>query len=175
MTAHDTRWVCPPERPEDPERIATRAILAFGKAVNDEHRAFSFSIANLAVCADMTADEIECIEEGGTAYTIDLLRCLAAALDADVRLTPGHNLRSVRFEMVRTTRGLTFQARLVSAGSSCQIRARVSEAWEIGGTGLLVHDGTSFGQTRLVTHRYRDSPDGRTADSRCNQGRPWSP
>jgi hypothetical protein len=100
---------------------------------------------------------------------------LAAALDADVRLTPGHNLGSVWFEMVRTTRSLTLQARLVSAGSSCQVRARVSEAWEIGGTGLLAHSGTSFGQTRLVTHRYRDSPDGRTADSRCNQGRPWSP
>ena len=35
----------------------------------------------------MTADEIECIEEGGTEATIPLLRRLAAALDArDVRL-----------------------------------------------------------------------------------------
>jgi hypothetical protein len=32
----------------------------------------------------MTADEIECIEEGGTEPTVALLRCLAAALDADV-------------------------------------------------------------------------------------------
>jgi hypothetical protein len=46
----------------------------------------------------MTADEIEGIEEGGTEPTIPLLRHLAAALDADVRLTPGHDLGSVGFE-----------------------------------------------------------------------------
>src|SRR5579875_1324470 len=34
----------------------------------------------------MTVDEIECIEEGGTAPTIAFLRRLAAALDADVRV-----------------------------------------------------------------------------------------
>jgi transcriptional regulator with XRE-family HTH domain len=43
----------------------------------------------------MTADEIECIEEGGTKPAIALLRRLAAALDADVRLTAGHDLGSV--------------------------------------------------------------------------------
>ena len=43
-------------------------------------------------------DEIECIEEGGTEPTIALLRHLAAALDADVRLTAGHDLGSVWFE-----------------------------------------------------------------------------
>ena len=46
----------------------------------------------------MTADEIECIEEGGTEPIIALLRRLAAALDADVRLTAGHGLGSVWFE-----------------------------------------------------------------------------
>ena len=45
----------------------------------------------------MTADEIECIEEGGIEPTISLLRRLAAALDADVHLTAGHDLGSVRF------------------------------------------------------------------------------
>jgi transcriptional regulator with XRE-family HTH domain len=40
------------------------------------------SVADLAGRASMTADEIECIEEGGTEPTIVLLRCLAAALDA---------------------------------------------------------------------------------------------
>jgi transcriptional regulator with XRE-family HTH domain len=50
------------------------------------------------VRAGMTADEIECIEEGGTGPTIALLRRLAAALDADVHLTAGHDLGSVRFE-----------------------------------------------------------------------------
>ena len=43
-------------------------------------------------------DEIECIEEGGTGPTIALLRRMAAALDADVHLTAGHDLGSVRFE-----------------------------------------------------------------------------
>ena len=46
----------------------------------------------------MTDDEVECIEEGGTEPTIALLRHLAAALDADVRLTSGHDLGSVWFE-----------------------------------------------------------------------------
>ncbi len=46
----------------------------------------------------MTTDEIECIEEGGTEPAIALLRRLAAALDADVRLTAGHDLGSVWFE-----------------------------------------------------------------------------
>jgi hypothetical protein len=40
----------------------------------------------------------ECIEEGATGLTIALLRRLAAALDADVHLTAGHDLDSVRFE-----------------------------------------------------------------------------
>lgn len=42
----------------------------------------------------MTADEIERIEEGGIEPTIALLR----RLDADVRLTVGHDLGSVWFE-----------------------------------------------------------------------------
>ena len=41
-----------------------------------------------------TLREIECIEEGGTEPTIALLR----TLDADVRLTPGHDLGSMWFE-----------------------------------------------------------------------------
>ena len=48
--------------------------------------------------AAMTDDDIERIEEGGTEPTIPLLRRLAAALDADVRLTGGHDLGSVWFE-----------------------------------------------------------------------------
>jgi transcriptional regulator with XRE-family HTH domain len=46
----------------------------------------------------MTDDDIERIEEGGTEPTIPLLRRLAAALNADVRLTGGHDLGSVWFE-----------------------------------------------------------------------------
>ena len=46
----------------------------------------------------MTADEIECTEQGGTEPTIALLRHLAAALDADLHLTAGHDLSSVWFD-----------------------------------------------------------------------------
>jgi ribosome-binding protein aMBF1 (putative translation factor) len=95
VTGYHTRWVRPPEQPEDPERIAIREALAFGKAVRDQRRALGLSVADLAGRADMTADEIECIEEGGTEPAIALLRRLAAALDADVRLTAGHDLGSV--------------------------------------------------------------------------------
>ncbi|MEV0346804.1 hypothetical protein AB0H88_13635 [Nonomuraea sp. NPDC050680] len=47
---------------------------------------------------DRSTDEIEGLEEGGTRPTVALLRHMAAALDADVRLTSGHDLGSVRFE-----------------------------------------------------------------------------
>jgi ribosome-binding protein aMBF1 (putative translation factor) len=88
----------PTEQPEVPERIAIREALAFGKAVYDQRRALGLSVADLAGRADMTADEIECIEEGGIALTIALLRRLAAALNADVSLTAGHDLGSLWFE-----------------------------------------------------------------------------
>ena len=98
MASSHTRWVRPESEPEDPERVAIREALAFGKAVYDRRIALGLDIADVAARAGMTADDIECIEEGGTEPTIALLRRLAAALDADVRLTPGHDLGSVGFE-----------------------------------------------------------------------------
>ena len=98
MTGYHTRWVLPSAEADDPERVAIREALAFGKAVYDRRTALSMTVAELAMRAGMTADEVECIEEGGTEPTVALLRRLAAALDADVRLTPGHDLGSVGFE-----------------------------------------------------------------------------
>lgn len=98
MTGYHTRWVRLREQADDPERIAIREALAFGKAVYDQRMALGLSVAELAGRAEMSIDEIECIEEGGTEPTISLLRRLAAALDSDVRLTPGHDLGSVWFE-----------------------------------------------------------------------------
>jgi transcriptional regulator with XRE-family HTH domain len=98
MTGSHTRSARPETESEDPERIAIREALAFGKAVYDRRVALSLSVAELAQRTGMTADESECIEEGGTEPTIALLRRLAAALDADVRLTPGHGPGSVGFE-----------------------------------------------------------------------------
>ncbi len=93
---------CPLDAPrapaDDPERIAIREALAFGKALYDRRVALGLSVADLAQRAGMTANEIECMEEGGTEPTVALLRRLAAALDADVRLTAGHDLGSVWFE-----------------------------------------------------------------------------
>ncbi len=64
----------------------------------DQRCALGLTIAGLAGRAGLTADEIECVEEGGAEPTIALLRHLAAALDSDVRLTAGHDLGSVWFE-----------------------------------------------------------------------------
>ena len=98
MTGNHPRWARPGADAEDPERIAIREALAFGKALYDCRTALGLSVAELAGRAGMTVDEIECIEEGGTEPTIALLRHLAEALDADVRLTAGHDLGSVWFE-----------------------------------------------------------------------------
>jgi transcriptional regulator with XRE-family HTH domain len=98
MAGYHTRWVRPEESAEDPERIAIREALAFGKALYDVRNALGLTVSELAERADMADDDIECIEEGGTEPTIPLLRRLAAALNADVRLTAGHDLGSVWFE-----------------------------------------------------------------------------
>ncbi|MCM2420963.1 helix-turn-helix transcriptional regulator [Streptomyces sp. RKAG293] len=98
MAGRHTRWVPSSLDAEDPERIAIRESLAFGKALYDRRVALSLSTAELAERAGVTQDAIECIEEGGTEPTIMLLRTLAAALDSDVRLTPGHELGSLWFE-----------------------------------------------------------------------------
>jgi DNA-binding XRE family transcriptional regulator len=72
--------------------------LAFGKAVYDIRIFLGLTVGELGRRVGMTDDEVECIEEGGTEPTIALLRHLAAALDADVRLTSGYDLGSVWFE-----------------------------------------------------------------------------
>jgi hypothetical protein len=58
MTGYHTRWVRPPEQAEDPERIAIREALAFGKAVYDQRCALGLSVADLAARADMTVDDV---------------------------------------------------------------------------------------------------------------------
>src|SRR3984957_16847505 len=98
MAGYHTRWARPQDAADDPERIAIREALAFGKALYDIRTALGLTIAELAIRAAMTDDDIERIEEGGTEPTIPLLRRLAAALNANVRLTGGHDLGSVWFE-----------------------------------------------------------------------------
>ena len=95
MTGYHTRWARPQDAADDPERIAIREALAFGKALYDIRTALGLTVNELATRASLTDDDIERIEEGGTEPTILLLRRLAGALDADIRLTGGHDLGSV--------------------------------------------------------------------------------
>ncbi|MFF0307568.1 multiprotein-bridging factor 1 family protein [Streptosporangium sp. NPDC004379] len=76
------RWARPEPQADDPERVLIPEALAFGKALYDRRNALGLSIAELAGRAALTEDEIERIEEGGTAPTAALLRRLAGALPA---------------------------------------------------------------------------------------------
>jgi ribosome-binding protein aMBF1 (putative translation factor) len=98
LLVYHTRWVSRPVPEDDPERVAIREALAFGKAVYDQRQALGLTVAEVALRSGLSTDDIECIEEGSTEPTVALLRRLADALDADVRLRPGHDIGSVRFE-----------------------------------------------------------------------------
>jgi transcriptional regulator with XRE-family HTH domain len=100
MSGYHTRWARPEEAADDPERIAIREALAFGKALYDIRTELGLIVAELAARAGMTDYDIERIEEGGTEPTVHLLRRLAAALNATVDLTPGHDLGSVTFQIL---------------------------------------------------------------------------
>jgi hypothetical protein len=56
MSGSHTRWTRPEAPAEDPERIAIREALAFGKAVYDRRIALGLSVADLAQRADMATD-----------------------------------------------------------------------------------------------------------------------
>ena len=98
MAGYHTRWARPEEATDDPERIAIREALAFGRALYDARAELGLTVTELAARAGVTDDDIERIEEGGTEPTVPLLRRLAAALNATVHLTPGHDLGSVSFQ-----------------------------------------------------------------------------
>ncbi len=53
MVGYHTRWVRPEAPAEDPERIAIREALAFGKALYDRRTALGLSVAQLAERAGM--------------------------------------------------------------------------------------------------------------------------
>lgn len=98
MTGQHARWSRPEFQVDDPGRIAIYEALALGKALYDRRNALGLSVAEVAFRAGMSSGEIERIEEGGTEPTVALLRTLADALDADVRLTAGRELGSIWFE-----------------------------------------------------------------------------
>lgn len=95
MSGYHTRWSRPLAGAGDPERIAIREVLALGKAVYDRRGTLGLTVAEVAFRAGMSADDIECIEEGGTEPAISLL-CHLAALDAHC---PRHALVAACFDL----------------------------------------------------------------------------
>jgi transcriptional regulator with XRE-family HTH domain len=122
MTGYHTRWARPEAQDDDLERIAICEALAFGKALHDRRVALGLSVADLALRAEMTAGEIECIEEGGTEPTVALLRRLAAALG---RRRAPHRRPRPRLLVVRDSRGLTSPGRVLPAGHETLPASRV--------------------------------------------------
>ena len=49
MTGYHTRWARPQGTADDPERIAIREALAFGKALYDIRTALGLTVSELAV------------------------------------------------------------------------------------------------------------------------------
>ena len=62
-----------------PSGSRSREALAFGKALYDVRTTLGLSVAELALRASFTEDDIECTEEGGTEPTIPLLNRLAVS------------------------------------------------------------------------------------------------
>ena len=100
MTGYHTHWArqAPRMRPTIPSGSRSARPRRSARRCTTSAPALGLSVAELAMRAALTDDDVERIEEGGTEPTIPLLRRLAAALNADVRLTGGHDLGSVWFE-----------------------------------------------------------------------------
>ncbi|MFD7587991.1 helix-turn-helix domain-containing protein [Kitasatospora sp. NPDC059811] len=77
------------------ERLEFRYSWAFGQALYDRRTALGLSQTDVARRANMTEDEIECIEGAGTVPTLPLLEKLAVALEAelDLHVVPGADVR----------------------------------------------------------------------------------
>jgi transcriptional regulator with XRE-family HTH domain len=79
---YHTEWKIPAAHRADPAYIEAAAAAALGQAVFDRRSALGLDEHQLAQRAHMSVAEVEQIEGGGTPPTLDLLRRLAAALDA---------------------------------------------------------------------------------------------
>lgn len=64
MTGYHTRWARLEESADDPERIAIREALAFGKALYDIRTELGLTVAELAARAEMT-DKVIFSSKGG--------------------------------------------------------------------------------------------------------------
>jgi hypothetical protein len=104
MTGYHTRWARPEEPADDPERLAIHETLAFGKALYGVRTTLGLSVAELALRASLTEDDIERIEEGGTEPTIP---SASPPRRRPQRRRPPHRRPRPRLSLVRNPRRLT--------------------------------------------------------------------
>jgi ribosome-binding protein aMBF1 (putative translation factor) len=81
---YHTSWTIPEEHRADPVYVEAGAAIALGQAVYDRRTALGLDRATLARRTNLTTEDIDRIEGGGTCPTLPLLRTLAAALDASL-------------------------------------------------------------------------------------------
>ncbi|MGY0069018.1 helix-turn-helix domain-containing protein [Streptomyces sp. QTS137] len=87
-SGYHTTWNVPPEHREDPAYRAAGRRMDFAQAVYDRRSALGWSVAELARRAELSKEDIEAIEESGVDPTLDLIECLATAMDAGARIDP---------------------------------------------------------------------------------------
>jgi len=78
MTSYHTRRQRPEEPADDPERLAIREALAFGKALYDVRTTLGLSVAELALRASFTEDDMSASRKAAPSPPSPLLRHLAA-------------------------------------------------------------------------------------------------
>ncbi|WP_030750089.1 helix-turn-helix domain-containing protein [Streptomyces sp. NRRL F-5135] len=79
---YHSSWTVPEEHRADESYIEAGAAIALGQAVYDRRTALGIDQAALAERAALSMEDIERIEGGGIAPTLQLMRALALALDA---------------------------------------------------------------------------------------------
>lgn len=95
---YHTSWSVPPEHREDSAYRAAGRRMDFAQAVYERRSVLGLSSAELADRAGMSEQDIERIEESGVDPTLELIECLAEALQAgaliDPRATPEFRFES---------------------------------------------------------------------------------
>lgn len=87
-SGYHTSWHVPLEHREDPAYRAAGRRMDFAQAVYDRRSALGWSTAELARRAHLSEEDIEAIEESGVDPTLELIECLATALEAGAHIDP---------------------------------------------------------------------------------------
>lgn len=83
---YHTTWRIPAEHRADPAYVEAGAAIALGQAVYDRRTELGLTLDDLAQRSGLALPDLERIEGGATAPTMELLRTLAVALDARLDL-----------------------------------------------------------------------------------------